>query len=309
MTAAFPHRVAPADAVSPAVFGDQVLFSPFGNDVTLEAAREIIRYEELGRDEYPDILCINFSSNDYVGHAFGPDSLEVEDMTYQTDRQLAEFLSYLDEQVGAGKWTVALTADHGVAPIVEFAVQSRLPARRNPLGSPAEIRAQLESLLRGQLPDMGGPMVEHVEHGQVYLKRGHPALSAGNFELAQRLVRDWLLDQPHVAAVRIRSELAQDEKEALGAALHRAWHPRRSGDVLYVYGPYCVPGTRGTTHGSPWHYDTHVPLMLIGAGITPGRHDRPVSPACLASSISNLLGIDYPSANAESPLYEALQER
>lgn len=309
MTSEFPHRVGSAGSVDEQIFGDQVLFSPFGNEVTLEVAREVIRYEELGRDEFPDMLCINFSSNDYVGHAFGPNSLEVEDMTYQTDRQLGQFLDYLDEQVGQGNWTVALTADHGVAPIVEYAVQFRLPAKRNPLGSMSQLKDKLEAHLRSRLPVVngsGGPLVEHVQDFQVFLKHGHPVLEGEKFELAQRLVRDWLLDQPYVAAARTRSELARDGVDRISSALHRAWHPRRSADVLFVYNPYCVPGSRGTTHGSPWHYDTHVPLVLVGSGIRRVQSDRRVSPACLASTAAELLGIDYPSGNVEEPLHEAL---
>jgi hypothetical protein len=103
--------------------------------------------------------------------------------------------------------------------------------------------------------------------------------------------------------------LNHDDADPIGAALHRAWHPRRGGDVLWVYAPYCVAGDRGTTHGSPWHYDTHVPLLLVGARIQAGQFGRRVSPASLASTVAELLGCDHPSANVEDPLHEALQPR
>ena len=96
-TAAFPHALVKDGELTPEKFGEQVLVSPFGNDYTLLAAREIIDNEKLGADNIPDLLAINFSSNDYVGHAFGPLSFEVEDMTYRTDRQLAAFTQFLDE--------------------------------------------------------------------------------------------------------------------------------------------------------------------------------------------------------------------
>ncbi len=134
-TTDFPHQLYKVGEGKDDDFADQVLYSPFGNDVTLQGARALVEGEQLGKDEIPDLLTINLSSNDYVGHAFGPDSLEVEDMTYRTDRQIKSFMDFLNEQVGAGNWVLALTADHGVAPIVEFAKLQKLPAERNPLGS------------------------------------------------------------------------------------------------------------------------------------------------------------------------------
>jgi predicted AlkP superfamily pyrophosphatase or phosphodiesterase len=308
MTGDFPHRVAEVGQVAPDVFGDQVLFSPLGNEVTLEAAREIITHEQLGQDEFPDLLCINFSSNDYVGHAFGPHSLEVEDLTYQTDRQLGQFLDFLDQHVGKGKWTFAVTADHGVAPIVEYAVQFRIPAKRNPLGPIKDVQAKLEKMLREDLkagPE-AAPLIQKLDEIQVYLNRNHPLLAGGNLVLAQRRVRDWLLNQPHVAASATGDELAAGGAGKFHDQLRRAFHPRRSGDVLTIFDPFCVPGTRGTTHGSPWHYDTNVPMLLLGAGIKNGKHDRPVSPACLASTVAELVQVKYPSGNVEEPLREAL---
>ena len=280
-TSAFPHKLAEKGQLTTLEFGDHVLFSPFGNDHTLEAAREIVEYEELGQDEFPDLLCINFSSNDYVGHAFGPHSLEVEDITYRTDLQLGEFLRFLDQQVGAGNWTFALTADHGVAPIVEYATQFKLPAHRNPLGKMADVKAKLEALLREQAGRADGrPAADAEGRGFSRLSAARPSgLHAQQedktdlFALAQAIVRDWLLDQPFVAAARTREEMAGGGDGPLNPMFQRAWHPRRSGDVLFCYASYCVPGSKGTTHGSPWHYDTHVPMLLLGQ-----RHRPRLSP-------------------------------
>jgi predicted AlkP superfamily pyrophosphatase or phosphodiesterase len=310
-TSVFPHTLFGPGQGTPFDFGEQVLRSPFGNDVTLQAAREVVAHEQLGKDEFPDILCINLSSNDYVGHAFGPHSLEVEDITYRTDLQLGEFLSWLDATIGAGTWTLAVTADHGVAPIVEYATQFRLPALRNPLGSLPALKSKLEARLREQLHVPAGepPLVQKLDDHQVYIQHDHPAFLREDkdhkFRLAQSIVRDWLLELPHVVAALTRAELAAGG-EGLAGQLQRSFHPRRSGDVLFALAPYTVSGTKGTTHGSPWHYDTHVPLLLLGCGIQAGRHDRPVSPACLASTVAELAGCDWPSANVEQPLREAL---
>ncbi|MDX1946884.1 MAG: alkaline phosphatase family protein [Pirellulaceae bacterium] len=308
-TSEFPHQLFKVGEGTAELFGDHVLFSPFGNDLTLEAAREIVTHEKLGQDEHPDLLCINFSSNDYVGHAFGPHSLEVEDITYRTDLQLAEFLTWLDGAVGQGNWTFALTADHGVAPIVEYAQQYRLPAHRNPLGKLDEAKLKLEQHLRGQLGVAAAenkPLVLEFDENQIFFQPGHAALDGARFGQAQQIARDWLLTQPFVAIAATRDDLLRGGEGELNTAMRRTFHPRRSGEVLYFLAPYCVPGTKGTTHGSPWHYDTHVPLLLLGSGIRPGKYPRPVSQACLASTVAELVGVNYPSANVEGPLSEAL---
>jgi len=305
----FPHKLPGPEKLTSLEFGDLAVRSPIGNEVTLEAARAIVAGEELGKDEVTDLLCINLSSNDFVGHDFGPHSLEVEDMTYRTDRQLGDFLRFLDEQIGTGKWTLALTADHGVAPVVEYAQQFRLPAKRSPLGKTDEVKSKLESLLRQRLSagSTEKPLVQKVEDYQVFLQQDHPLLAGDGFFTAQTIVRDWLLEQPYVVAAFTREDLVRSGTGKLFGQVQRTFHPQRSGDVLFVLAPYTVPGTKGTTHGSPWHYDTHVPLLLIGCGIRAGHFVNEVSPAAIASTVAELAGVDCPSANAESPLREALQ--
>jgi len=324
-TADFPHVLAKAGELTADKFGDHVLFSPFGNDYTLLAARTIIENEQLGVDDVPDLLAINFSSNDYVGHAFGPLSYEVEDITYRTDRQLAEFVQYLDEQVGVGKWTLALTSDHGVAPIPETvaepvqAGEQSLPAKRNPLGEPKVLKETLEKLLRQELKvkELQDPKTKNVildlDSNQVYLNDDHPNLKANHQAQARQLIRDWLIRQPYVAAAYTREELIAGGEARLLAQMRLSFHPLRSGDVQYCYTPYSIPGAtgpmakpKGTTHGSPWHYDTHVPLLLLGKGIVPGKYERRISPAFLAPTASRLLGVDSPGGCQEEPLVEAL---
>ncbi|WP_425615358.1 alkaline phosphatase family protein [Anatilimnocola sp. NA78] len=319
-TAAFPHKMAKAGELTPDKFGDHVLFSPFGNDYTLMAARQIIENEKLGADDVPDLLAINFSSNDYVGHAFGPLSFEVEDMTYRTDRQLGEFVQYLDAQVGKGRWTLALTADHGVAPIPEMVAERKqegeqaLPAKRNPIGDLKVVKEKLEGFLKQELKitTEKTKLILDLDSNQVYLNYDHPELTLPQLVKARQLVRDWLLKLPYVAAVATREELMGGGSARLLHQMRLSFNPARSGDVLFCYTPYSIPGysasakPKGTTHGSPWHYDTHVPLLLIGQGIVPGRHDRRISPAFLAPTAARLLGVNSPGGCNEDPLAEAL---
>jgi Type I phosphodiesterase / nucleotide pyrophosphatase len=313
-SAAFPHVLAKAGELKPDKFGDQVLFSPFGNDYTLLAAREIIVGEQMGADDIPDLLTINLSSNDYVGHAFGPFSFEVEDMTYRTDRQLAGFAQYLDEQIGVGRWTLAITSDHGVAPIPEWVAQhadsgmQSLAGKRNPLGDLKLVRGRLEAMLRHEFgldedeaPKADDKFILDLDANQVYLNHEHPELRGQRLVDAQQMVQEWLVGQPYVAGAATREELLGGGSARLLEQLRLSFHPGRSGDILFVYTPYAIPAStsanakpKGTTHGSPWHYDTHVPLLLLGNGIIPGQYTERVSPAQLAPTISRLFGTNAP---------------
>jgi predicted AlkP superfamily pyrophosphatase or phosphodiesterase len=319
-TAAFPHKLAKAGELTPEKFGEHVLFSPFGNDYTLLAAREIIEHEKLGADDVPDLLTINFSTNDYIGHAFGPYSFEVEDIVYRTDRQLADFVRFLDQQVGAGRWTFALTADHGVAPIPEAVAeaaqggQQALPAKRNPIGELKVVREKLEKVLESELDvALHEKVILDLDSNQIYLNHDHKQLNAASLVKARQVIRDWLLKQPYVAAAYTREELIAGGDSRLLAQFRLSFNHLRSGDVLYCFTPYSIPGLqtatakpKGTTHGSPWHYDTHVPLLLLGRGIVPGKQERRISPAYLAPTAARLFGIDAPGGCEHEPLLEVL---
>jgi predicted AlkP superfamily pyrophosphatase or phosphodiesterase len=221
-TTSFPHALLKAGEGTAKEFSEQVLNSPFGNDYTLQAARELIRHEKLGIRDVPDMLCISLSSNDYVGHAFGPYSLEVEDLTYRTDRELGAFARFVDEQVGAGRWTLILTADHGIAPIVGYAQQPglRLPAVHDPLPV-QKVRVELEAELRRQLgvPAEAAALIQEVEEFQVHLNLQHPALVGGQLVRARQIARDWVTRQPHVALARSQEDLLTGDGDELHQAL------------------------------------------------------------------------------------------
>lgn len=322
MKADFPHNLPSANDAN---YVKQLAGSPYGNEVTLEAARQVLMSEHLGLDDSADLLGINLSSTDYCGHAFGPDSLEVEDMTYRTDAALGEFCRFVDEQLAGRHWVVVITADHGVAPIPERVARLKIAAGRNPLGAteaatgniePA--RAELEVYVRRRLmlDDNAPRVIEALTRGQVYVRRDHPGLSGERAALAQRLVRDWLLEQETVAAAMMREELLSDAaSDKLGLSFQRSFHALRSGDVLFVLAPYYLQGEAAAGHGSPWDYDTHVPLMLLSFGNVPtakavrhGRFERQVSPASIAPTLAKLLGVESPAACMEPLLLEALPE-
>jgi hypothetical protein len=286
----------------------------------------VLEEEKLGQDDSPDLLCINLSSNDYVGHAFGPQSLEVEDMTYRTDRQLGDFIRLVNERLGGRPWIFALTADHGVGTVPEVAKKLGLPAERDPFGKPdlvgnyESVRVPLEALLRktfkvGEVEEE--KLVQAATDNEIFLTLDHPALSGERFAQAQRLARDYLLQHPAVAAAVTREQLlAGGVATKLDAMFRRSFHPKRSGDVLFAMRPYHIHGqTAAATHGSPWKYDTHVPLLLLAQGksskegttIRPGSYAVNVGPAQLAPTVARVLRVNPPGMCVEEAIDEALK--
>lgn len=284
--------------------------SPAGNAYVFETARQAVRAEGLGRDEIPDILSINLSTNDYVGHRFGPDSAEVLDLCVQTDREFSEFLNFLQATVpgGLARVTFAVSADHGVSTIPELNAQSGVPAARS-VGT--AIRAAAEKAL----DDAVGPgdWIVSVENGELYF--GEPAVARYPRTPRSRmeaLVIDAIRNVPGVLLSVGKTAVLEGKvpQTELGRRLSPGVHPRRSGDVIVVLDPNWLPGSAptgtGASHGSLYTHDANVPLLVAGAGIRPGVYQQPVTPAQLAPSLSFLLGVARPSA-ALDPLLPGLQ--
>ena len=301
---AFPHKL-PDDPKGK--YYDTVSKTPWGNEITLSVAKLLVTDEKLGLGPTPDFLAINLSTNDFIGHAYGPRSLEVQDCTFRTDRQLGEFAKFIDEHLGDRSWVFGLSSDHGVAPVPEDAQQMRLPGKRNPIKDVLVLRNQIEAKLRQTLGTPEKEFIQSIDYGEVFLRRDLPQLQGDNYALAQRLVRDALLRDPAVAVAFTREELLSGMAPGgLALQFQRTLHPERSGDVLFATQPYTIGGSTPATHGSPWRYDSHVPLALWGKGIKPGRYTRGVTPAALGPTISRLLEIELPPATAVDPLHEVL---
>jgi predicted AlkP superfamily pyrophosphatase or phosphodiesterase len=282
--------------------------SPFGNDYTLQAARALIEGEHLGKRDATDLLCLNLSSNDYVGHMFGPHSLEVQDITFRTDAQLGQFVNFIERHLDGALWVLALTSDHGVAPVPEYAATLHLPAGRGQFNQ-AAVQQKIEAALTRTFgpSSAGSRYVKKLEEGDLYLDTSREELRGDSLRAAENVARDVLLAEPLVAAAYARHDLVgQLDARGLALQFQRSCHPTRSGNVLYALAPYQVPKTPTATHGSPWTYDTHVPLLLWGHGVRAGRISTPVTPAALAPTLSRLLDLPPPPACEVEAREEAL---
>jgi hypothetical protein len=305
----FPHRVTGGvKKLSPLYF--QALYnSPFGNELLLDLAKHAIDTLQLGRGDDPDLLCLSFSCNDPIGHCWGPDSQEVLDVTLRSDRIVEDLLAYLDAKVGKGQYVIAMSADHGIGPLPEVSLQQGKPAGRI---SPTVLSRDAEKFLEqrfGKLGDEKTHWIEDATYPWIYLNR--EAIHEHGFdedEVEQALVR-WVKEQPGFLTAYGRNQLLRGlpEDDALGAKVRRSFYPDRSGDVEVVVKPYylCTSRLTGTLHGTPHPYDTHVPLVVYGAGIQPGRHKEKVTPQAVAAILSRALDVPAPKGS-EAPVPEGL---
>jgi hypothetical protein len=293
----FPHRLSIRASHADFLSGFQT--SPFENEVLVNFAIEAVTQEGLGRDDDPDVLALGFSANDLVGHSYGPDSHEVMDITLRTDRLLERLFAFLETHVGLERVLIVLTADHGVAPLPELARRGGSGARFDPAVASAAVERALQTRFGSPRRPawMTRPTwVMHQESPWLYLNLS--GLEDKNIPLedAEQAAKVALEQVAGVVRVVTAGELRRQRGEGVPSRAQLSFYPERSGNVYYELSPYVVPGEErdGTTHGSPWAYDTHVPLLWFGEGIAPGTHTGAVSVADVAPTLSRLLEMDAP---------------
>jgi hypothetical protein len=283
--------------------------SPFASELLLLVAKRAIDAEKLGTHESPDMLTVSFSSNDSIGHAWGPDSQEVMDMTLRSDLIVEELLEYLDTNVGRGKYILAISADHGVCPIPEVAITQGKDAGRvftKELGANANRFLEAEF---GKSATDKPRWIEAILNGWIYLNQRTLQEEGVPPGKAQQALGEWLRKQTGIAKAytseQIKTGIANDD--LIGQRVRRSYFAERCGDVLRVLKPYWLLGdyTTGTTHGSPYEYDSHVPLLVYGPRIIPGIRSERVSPTAIGPIFSRSLGAK-PPANSNTPVPEGL---
>jgi predicted AlkP superfamily pyrophosphatase or phosphodiesterase len=282
----FPHPISIGKPKPDREYYDEVTCSPFGNDLLLEFAKTAITATDIGRGETTDLLTISFSSNDIVGHSFGPDSHEVLDITLRSDRTMAELLRFLDERIGVGQYVLALTSDHGICPLPEVAIAKGLPGGRL---DPNDLRNRIEMLLDAKYGTRPGETSKWID-GDAYpwLYLNHRKIAGRGLptdEVAQ-VVAEWFRAQPWAERAVLRREIesTQPTDDAILKGLRLSHYGERTGDLAIVFKPYVISQTytTGTTHGSPYPYDTHVPLIFFGHGIKAGKSDVLMVPQAIA---------------------------
>lgn len=297
-TTTFPHQ--------PKSY-EELLLTPAGNWLTLQLARLAIEAESLGRRrEHTDFLAISLSSPDLAGHFFGTESCELEALYQELDKQLGEFLNYILRRFRREEVLIFLTADHGASPTPEMLAEKGWSAGRYPERSlVSEAQSYLREVL--QLPDTSRPIAAFINQS-FYLAE---ELSETQRQKAATLLKRWLLRQPFITHAYTAEELAGPGGSNYACQMVQAgFLPARSGDVIAVYAPGWIEAegyTVGTTHGSIWTYDTHVPLVWWGGVIRAGNIYERVPITAIAPTLAFILRTPLPSAAVSAPLVEVIR--
>jgi predicted AlkP superfamily pyrophosphatase or phosphodiesterase len=298
-----PLRQLPAELGGPLY--DAVFGSPYGNDLLLELASQVLVQEQLGQRAATDVFSVSFSSNDSVGHTYGPDSLQVRDIAIRTDRAIGRLLEQVDKLVGLDHTLVAFTTDHGVAPLVESLAERSLPGGRM---TPADLFDPIQRALAARFGE--GKWILGTAGSSPYLdyklieERGLDAADV------RRVAAAAAAQVPHVARVYTRDQLQRGEVPAdrIGSRVLRGFNAVRSGDLEIILEPYWVRQAKGTTHGTPYNYDAHIPLILMGRRIVAGEHSAAVALNDLAPTLATLIGVEIPSGSSGRVLTEAVRQ-
>lgn len=299
----FPYTIDGGEAKPGPRFYSQFEATPFANQYTLEFARAAIEGEGLGADDVPDLLTVSLSANDLLGHTYGPYSQEVHDMTLRTDRLLADFFNYLDRRIGLDQVVIALSADHGVAPIPEQVKAMGYGGRIENRPAVAAVEAALTARFGEE------KWVHQFLNSNIYFDDAAIERRKAPREEVERTACAALLKIEGIGACFTRTDLVAGATQSskIAVAVGRGYHPARNGDVVIVPQPYYFFSEGlGTTHGTPYSYDTHVPVILFGAGVVPGMHATDASPADIAPTLAALLRVTRPSNSEGRVLVEAL---
>ena len=305
----FPHPFGTADGK---YFTTLLTLSPAGDQLTLSFAKTLIANEELGKDDVPDYLGVSFSSTDYVGHIFGPSSLESEDNILRLDRTLADLFSYIDEHVGLENTLIVLSADHGSPEVPgylnEFGIEAGYVEPKSWDKQPALSALKKEFGIDKEL-------IVGYDHPYVYLDRD--TIEQNNLDLAQveKAVAAQLIQFEGIAQAISSTALREDNlpDTPLNQSILNNFNANRSGDIYIVFEPHWFirdfDGLEvASTHGSPWSYDTYVPIAFSGMNIPAQHVVRRVQTVDIAVTLAAYLGIKPPSGSAGVPLMEVFSD-
>lgn len=281
--------------------------TPFGNSLVSDMAKAAIAGESMGTDDITDFLAISYSSTDYIGHNFGPNSVEIEDTYLRLDQEIASLISYLDEKVGKDQYLIFLTADHGVVAVPQFLIDHKLP------GGYANLEKSQQMIAEALAKEYGSnDFVSNFSNDQIFLN--HQEIESAGLmveEVAIKLTKV-VRQLPDVVDAISAYEINQlDATDPMSKLLKNGFNQKLSGDVLilmkpgYLYNNY---GSKGTTHGSGYTYDTHVPLIFYGAGVSSGSTVKKTYITDIAPTLSMLLNISMPNGAVTGTPIEQLFE-
>jgi len=299
----FPHAFGDSDHP---LFFTRVLVGPAGDRLLLDFGKHLVRSEKIGQDDVTDFLSISFSGVDAVNHFFGPSSLENEDIVVQLDRTLADLFRFIDKEVGLDSTLIVLSADHGMAEMPEYASEQGYEAGRIYSDEVLDFAKELSTELFGS-----GELVKDFFRPYLYLDAKAIEKKELDSSIVARAIAEGLENLDGIGgAVPVRASGNHFEGLKSDAIRHNH-HDQRSGDIYVFQKSHWFlfdRGAVGAMHGSPWAYDSHVPIVFSGPGIKPAKVARLVHPIDVAPTLSGLLGLPPPAAAQGRVLEEVFQK-
>lgn len=280
---------------------DMIRSTPYGNTITLKLAEEAIKAEGLGKDNITDFLAVSCSSTDYVGHQYGPNSIEAEDTYLRLDKDFEEFFSYLDKTVGKGNYLLFLSADHGAAHVPGFMTENKLP------GGVVDDRAivtGLNTLLESKFKIKKPVLV--AMNNQIIYDHSNAAMKDVDFSAMKAMTIDYLRTLDGFANAVDLAKVAESTLPAIQKEMiSNGYNARLSGDVYFILKPnYFDGGKTGTTHGAWNPYDAHIPLVFMGWNVKPGKTNKTHHMTDIAATLAAMLHIQMPSGCVGEPITE-----
>jgi len=306
----FPHHVKGDSNY----FYASLIGTPFGDELTADFAKTLIKEEKLGQGKHTDFMAISFSVTDYIGHLFGPSSLEAEDNVLRVDRLLADLFRFIDQQVGLDQTLIIVSADHGMSEAPEYMQSLGFEVGR--LTSETIIKGTIKNALEARL-GVSGDVIRLYEHPYLYLNEEEIKKTKYSVAEIESAVAEEIIRIPGMIGAVTRTDLIKGSfaPTPVNIKILNNFHPKRSGHVHVIadqfwYFYYEMETTThiAAIHCSPWSYDTFVPLFFAGNGIPSQQIARPVTPYDIAATIANLLEIKPPSGSVGIPLTDVLNK-
>ncbi|WP_299051185.1 alkaline phosphatase PafA [uncultured Polaribacter sp.] len=283
---------------------DLIKSIPAGNTLTTDFAKAAIIGENLGKTDVTDFIAISYSSTDYIGHKFGPASVEIEDTYLRLDKDLANFFNFLDQQVGKDNYLVFLTADHAAVHVPAYLQSLKIAAHYLDINKFRNFILEITKKYFNSTE-----LIENVSNYQIFLdKEKIEALGFSVNNVAQKLADEVLNFNGIYKAVTARTLQTTHFSSGILNSLQNGYNQKLSGDVLMIPYPATLIRERtGTSHGSGYSYDTHVPIIFYGNGIKKGRSSKRYNITDIAPTIANLLQIEAPNSTNGIVINEALK--
>lgn len=277
----------------------------FGNDLTTDFAITAIEGEKLGQNNDTDFLTLSYSSTDYVGHNFGVNSKEVQDTYLRLDKNIAQLLQYLDKTVGKDQYIVFLTADHAAVDVPAYLESLKIPAGYFDSRS---FRNNIDRLVQKEYGNKN--LIKNISNNQLFFNYELLHEMNINIDSFQQKLSNYILMQDNIYRVYTRQQIVNGAyTKGMDELIKNGFNHKRSGDLIYVLDPSFISYSRtGSTHGSSFMYDTHVPMLFYGKGVKSGSSSRRSEIVDIAPTIAVMLGISFPSGTTGEPLYWMLDE-